>query len=215
MPPLLPLSALQHMLFCERQTALIHLEQLWAENRFTAEGRVVHKKADSAVHESRPGIRIARSLPVSSQELGISGLCDIVEFHKNGVVIPVEYKRGKPKAHRADEVQVCAQALCLENMLGIQIPLAFLFYGKRKRRTSVQLDCELRALTRETAVRLHTLIASGNNPPAHYEPRKCDSCSLNEHCQPQAFRRKRGAASWFASQLALNPATSKEIDEPF
>lgn len=198
---MLPLSALQHFLFCERQTALIHLEQLWAENRFTAEGQVVHKKADSAVHETRPGIRIARSLPVSSQVLEIAGVCDIVEFHKDGTIIPVEYKRGKPKAHRADEVQVCAQALCLEEMLATTIPSASLYYGKRKRRTTVPLDNTLRALTRDTARRLHELIANHITPPAYYEPRKCDSCSLIHHCQPQAFRLKRGAAAWFATQL--------------
>lgn len=200
---MLPLSALQHMLFCERQTALIHLEQLWAENRFTAEGRVVHAKADSAVHESRPGLRIARSLPVSSVALGISGVCDIVEFHKDGTVIPIEYKRGKPKAHRADEVQVCAQALCLEEMLEVEIPQAFLFYGKRKRRTPVPLDDDLRSLTRDTADQLHALIASESTPPAKYEARKCDACSLIDHCQPQAFRLQRGAAHWFTTHLEL------------
>ena len=172
MKSLLPLSALQHFLFCERQTALIHLEQLWAENRFTAEGQVIHKKADSAIHETRPGIRIARTLPVSSQALGISGLCDIVEFHRSGEVFPIEYKRGKPKAHRADEVQVCAQALCLEEMLSVEIPTAYLFYGKRKRRTPVLLDNTLRTLTEQTAQRLHDLIAREITPPSYYDSRK-------------------------------------------
>ena len=200
---MLPLSALQHLLFCERQTALIHLEQIWAENRFTAEGQVVHKKAHSDEHETRPSIRIVRSLPVSSATLQISGICDIVEFHKDGKVIPIEYKRGKPKAHQADEVQVCAQAICLEEMLSITIPQAYLFYGKRKRRTPILLDDQLRNLTQTAAQRLHQLIALQQTPPAIYEARKCESCSLIHHCQPQAFRLKRGAQSWFKSQLEI------------
>ncbi len=111
---LLPISALQHILYCPRQCALIHLEQAWADNRFTAEGNQMHARAHDGPDESRPGVRITRSLAVRSLEYGITGQCDIVEFHKNGQVIPVEYKRGKPKAHSADEVQLCAQAICLE-----------------------------------------------------------------------------------------------------
>ena len=111
---LLPLSALQHYLFCPRQTALIHLEQAWAENSYTVEGDILHTKAHSDQDESRPDVRITRSLPVVSHRLGFAGQCDIVEFHKAGRIVPIEYKRGKPKTHRADEVQLCAQALCLE-----------------------------------------------------------------------------------------------------
>jgi len=201
---LLPLSALQHYLYCPRQTALIHLEQAWAENRFTAEGNVAHKRAHDAPDESRPGVRITRSLPVRSLTLGISGQCDIVEFHKNGTVIPVEYKRGKPKSHRADEVQLCAQALCLEEMLNIQIPQAFLYYGKRKRRTPIDLNKELRQLTADTAALLHHLIDSRQTPHAEYDKRRCDACSLINLCQPKSLRLKRGAASWFQSQIT-NP----------
>lgn len=197
----LPLSALQHLLFCPRQTALIHLEQVWAENRFTSEGRVLHKKAHDGPDESRPGVRVTRGLPVASHALGLSGLCDIVEFHSNQTVIPVEYKRGKPKAHRADEVQLCAQALCLEEMLGVDIPTGFLFYGQRKRRTAVPFDPELRDLTAATAADLHTLIRLRRTPLAEYEPRKCDLCSLLDLCQPRALRFKRGAQAWFSSRL--------------
>ncbi len=112
---LLPISALQHLLFCERQCALIHIEQLWSDNVFTAEGNLLHERTHEGPDESRPGVRITRSLPVRSLELGLSGQCDVVEFHgKTGEVRLVEYKRGKPKAHSADEVQLCAQALCLE-----------------------------------------------------------------------------------------------------
>lgn len=202
---LLPISALQHILYCPRQCALIHLEQAWAENRFTAEGNQMHARAHDGPDESRPGVRITRSLAVRSLAHGITGQCDIVEFHQNGTVTPVEYKRGKPKAHSADEVQLCAQALCLEEMLDIQIQQAFLFYGKRKRRTPVPLDDALRTLTIATAERLHKLINERNTPEAVYNAKKCDACSLIEICQPKALRLKRGVASWFSMQLNTEP----------
>lgn len=201
---LLPLSALQHFLFCERQCALIHLEQAWAENKFTAEGRILHGRAHDGPDERRPGVRVTRGMAVRSLRLGISGQCDIVEFHQDGVILPVEYKRGKPKAHRADEVQVCAQALCLEEMLGKPegfIQRACLFYGQHRRRHDVFLDAELRSLTTDLATRLHAMIESRITPPAVYEPGKCDACSLLDFCQPKALRFKRGAASWFSGQL--------------
>ena len=200
---LLPLSALQHYLFCPRQCALIHLEQQWAGNRFTAEGNVAHKRAHDAPDESRPGIRITHSLPVRSFTLGVSGQCDIVEFHKDGTITPVEYKRGKPKSHRADEVQVCAQAICIEEMLNTQIPEAFLFYGQRKRRTKVILDDDLRSLTQSIASSMHAMFSEKKNPPAIYEVRKCNSCSLIDICQPHIYRLQRGAASWFLQQLEI------------
>lgn len=201
---LLPISALQHYLFCPRQTALIHLEGEWVENQFTAEGAVIHNRAHDGHDESRPGVRITRSLPVVSHQLGFAGQCDIVEFHDDGRVVPVEYKRGQPKAHDADLVQVCAQAVCLEEMLSIQVDEAFLFYGKRKRRTKVELDSGLRRRTEAAASDLHELIRSSSTPEAVYESKKCDSCSLIHQCQPHAFRLKRGAAAWFESSIA-NP----------
>jgi CRISPR-associated exonuclease Cas4 len=206
---LLPLSALQHWLFCPRQTALIHLEQAWAENRFTAEGNVLHTNAHDGHDESRPGVRITRSLPVVSRALGIAGQCDIVEFHAGGDVIPVEYKRGKPKAHDADRVQLCCQAMCLEEMLDVKIPSGFLFYGQRKRRTAVAFDEELRTLTRNAATALRGMIESRRTPPAAYEPKKCDNCSLIDHCQPGVFRLKRGAAAWFEATLGADHQTAQ------
>lgn len=200
---LLPISALQHLLFCPRQTALIHLEQVWEENRYTAEGQVIHKRAHEAPDESRPGIRITRSLPVRSLTLGISGQCDIVEFHKNGTIIPVEYKRGKPKNHQADEVQLCAQALCLEEMLETSIPHGFLFYNKRKHRTLIPFDAQLRHLTAYTCANLHQLIDSRQTPLAEYEKTRCDACSLINLCQPKTLRLKRGTNAWFQAQLAV------------
>ena len=197
---LLPLSAIQHFLFCERQCALIHVEQAWAENRYTAEGRVLHNKAHDGPDESRPGVRITRGLPVVSHTLGLSGQCDVVEFHADGAIVPVEYKRGKPKAHRADEVQLCAQAMALEEMLGTAIPVGFLFYGKPRRRTEVLLDVGLRDLCRDLAARLHSMIASGITPPADYQPPKCDPCSLVEICQPKLSR--KSASQWLARALS-------------
>lgn len=198
---LLPLSALQHWLFCPRQCALIHLEQVWAENKFTAEGQVLHQKAHDGADESKAGVRITRSMSVRSLTLGISGQCDVVEFHQNGRVIPVEYKRGKPKSHRADEVQLCGQAMCLEEMLNIAIPSGCLFYGEKKRRTEIPFDNALRQLVAETAAALHTMIHSRETPHAEYLARRCDACSLIDLCQPKAMRFKRGAQSWFTNQL--------------
>lgn len=200
-PDLLPLSALQHLLYCERQCALIHLEQAWAENRFTAEGRNLHQNAHDGPSESRPGIRITRGIHVASLRLGISGQCDVVEFHADGTVLPVEYKRGKPKAHRADEVQVCAQAMCLEEMLGLPertIARACLYYGEHRRRHDVFVSEELRALTVSLADALHRLIDSRVTPAAAYASAKCDACSLIDLCQPKITH---GAAAWFASNL--------------
>ena len=132
---LLPISALQHLIFCERQCALIHVEQLWAENVLTVEGRQLHEKADKGKSETAGKIRIARSLWLKSDQLGLIGQADIVEFHDDGAVIPVEYKRGKPKKDDSDRVQICAQAMCLEEMKNVSIPVAYLFYGKQQRRT--------------------------------------------------------------------------------
>lgn len=204
---LLPLSALQHFLFCPRQAALIHLEQMWEDNRFTAEGNVIHAKAHDGHDESRPGLRISRTIPVVSRRLGIAGQCDIVEFHTDGRVTPVEYKRGKPKAHDADRVQLCAQAMCLEEMLARSISSGFLFYGKRKRRTAVEFDPALRSLVETTVQALHEMIASRITPSARYVAAKCDSCSLMERCQPKALRLKRGAAAWFRAALAIHQPT--------
>ena len=184
----LPISALQHLLYCDRQCALIHLEREWSENRFTAEGRVLHERAHDGPDESRPGIHITRGMSVGSEKLGISGQCDIVEFHRNGRIIPVEYKRGKPKSHHADEVQLCAQALCLEDMIeNSSISVGYLFYGKPKRRQEVPLDESLRTLTLQTIEHLHALIRAGITPIASYEKEKCDACSLIDICQPRAI----------------------------
>jgi CRISPR-associated exonuclease Cas4 len=197
---LLPLSALQHLLYCERQCALIHQEQTWVDNRLTVEGTRLHRRADEEVEEARGDLLVVRSLPIRSARLGLSGKADVVEFRRMpdgaGTVLsgragrwspaPVEYKRGRPKRHRADEVQLCAQALCLEEIFELTVPRGDLYYGKRKRRTEVSFDRDLRLLTEAAAGRLHTLLATSTPPPAEYEPWKCDSCSLISVCLPKA-----------------------------
>jgi CRISPR-associated exonuclease Cas4 len=207
----LPISALNHLLYCERRVALVHLEQVWANNRFTAEGNVLHEIAHSGADESQRGVRITRALPLVSIIHGMSGEADVVEFHKNGKIVPIEYKRGKPKLHRADEVQLCAQALCLEEMLNVTISSGCLFYGETRRRTTVAFDEELRAVTIQAIERLHELIASRMTPLAVRE-KKCDKCSLIEICMPDAMRFKKGAAAWFSSSLKSEISNSKSTE---
>lgn len=210
-PDPIPLSALQHWLYCPRQCALIHNEQVWAENRFTAEGQLLHQKANEGPDEHLASGSILRALHVSSEKLGLTGICDIVEkrggdrggdLRSPPVYTPVEYKRGKPKSHRADEVQVCAQALCLEEMFQTQIPTALIFYGTTRRRTEVRLDDGLRALTLATIAAVREMKATGLTPTADYDARRCDACSLIDLCQPRALRLRRGAASWFQARLS-------------
>jgi CRISPR-associated exonuclease Cas4 len=200
---LLPLSALQHYLFCPRQCALIHVEQVWAENQFTAEGKVLHERAHEGPEESRTDVRTTRGMPVRSLSLGVSGQCDVVEFHRDGSVFPVEYKRGRPKKNDSDRVQLCAQALCLEEMLAKEIDEGALYYGKNRRRHAVIFDAALRDLTRTTGRDLHAMVNAGRTPGAVRE-KKCDTCSLLEHCMPDALRFRQGVRAWFDRQLAAD-----------
>lgn len=184
---LIQLSALQHIVFCERQCALIHIEQIWSENLFTAEGRIMHDKADSNKFESRGNIRIDYSVPLRSLRLGLIGKADVVEFHKHGekwIPFPVEYKRGKSKLDNCDRVQLCAQAICLEEMLDVEILEGALFYGQTRRREDVVFDEKLRLETEDTARKVHELIESGITPKAEYSA-KCKKCSLVELCLPK------------------------------
>ncbi len=182
---LLALSALQHLLYCERQCALIHIEQAWSENRFTAEGRASHERVHTGGHEMRDGVRIARDVALRSLRLGLVGKADVVEFH-DGKPYPVEHKRGHNKANDCDRVQLCAQALCLEEMLGQPVPEGALFYGEPRRRTVVVLDEALRVETETAAARLHELMDAGQTPPAVYDKAKCERCSLLDICKPRA-----------------------------
>lgn len=184
---LLPISGLQHLLFCERQCALIHVEQAWADNHLTVEGKHLHENVDKPVSRISKGVRVATRLPLRSNRLRLSGYADVVEFHASPageMPFPVEYKRGKPKRGRYDEVQLCAQALCLEEMLNTTVPSGALFYGASRRRIDVVFNSELRHLTEKAAERFHHLIATGYTPPPVHEP-KCASCSLKEVCLPE------------------------------
>jgi CRISPR-associated exonuclease Cas4 len=200
------LSALQYYLYCPRQCALIHVEQAWAENRFTAEGRVLHERTGHAGHETRRGVRVVTALPIASRALGVSGLADLVELHPRPCggwrPYPVEYKRGKPKAHRADEVQLAALAICLEEMFGLAIFEGALFYGATRRRHTVAFDAELRALAARIAAEARAMIAAGRTPAPVYEPRKCKACSLRELCRPKRLARTTRVADWLARRIA-------------
>lgn len=193
-----PLSALQHAVYCLRQAALIHIERAWSDNRYTAEGLVLHSVADKGGRRLARGVRRVMALPVASKRLGISGVADMVEFHPNAdgteVPYPVEYKRGKPKRHRADEVQLCAQALCLEEMTGAAVPEGALFYAETKRRRVVPFDLELRQLTETTAAAIAEVFASGVTPPPTVHRERCRSCSLKELCRPDVVARP--AKAW-------------------
>lgn len=200
----IPLSALQHYLYCPRQCALIHVEQLWAESRHTAEGRVLHERADKPRGERRRGVRTVTAMPLAHTGLEITGVADVVEFHDGPdgeQAFPVEYKRGRPKAHRADEVQLCAQALCLESMLGQSIAEGALFYGETRRRTTVPFDDDLRQLTHDTIDATRTLLASGMTPSAQYSAKLCDACSLIDLCQPKLLGRNDSVNAWLVRHL--------------
>lgn len=192
----MPLSALQHYAYCPRQFALIHIEQNWAENRFTAEGQLLHQRVNEGNSESRGDLHIARSLRLVSQELGVSGVADVVEFRhveqggcslpgKPGrwLPYPVEYKRGRSKADDWDRIQLCAQAMALEEMLGTPVTEGAIFYGKPRRRERVSIDAALRHKTRQLATDTHALLASGRLPAPVPGP-KCDHCSLRDICLP-------------------------------
>lgn len=213
-PDPIPLSALQHWLFCPRQCALIHLERLWAENVATVEGRLLHERTDVPGAASRKGGRVSRSLALAAPALGIAGVADVVEWHPEGDGLwrpyPVEYKRGRPKAHRADEVQLAAQALCLEAMTGQPVPEGALFYGKTRRRLVVAIDDVLRALTLRVIDEIKAMLARGVTPPAVYEARRCDTCSLVELCRPKLLERPPDVARWLHRRIENGDASGEE-----
>lgn len=204
---LLPISGLQHLLYCERQCALIHVEGQWLENRLTAEGKVGHERVHGGGGRSEPGLRTALALHLRSLQLGISGVADVVEFHQQGpgqpwLPFPVEHKRGKPKTGNCDAVQLCAQALCMEEMLGIAVPAGALFYGATRRRRDVAFDEVLRGETAAAARRFHDLVDSGRTPAAEYAPEKCDACSLLPLCLPKTAGQGRSVRRYLDLALA-------------
>lgn len=192
----LQVSGIQHYLFCRRQWALIHIEGLWAENEKTVDGEFFHKRAhDSAGREKRGDIIIAHGMYIHSRGLGLSGQCDIVEFHKDSKGIslndeedlwlpyPIEYKRGKEKPGDCDLAQVCAQAMCLEEMYCCQITEGAIYYGEKRHRMEVSFSEDLRASVRQAILEMHSLVKKGYTPKVK-KRKSCDSCSLQEVCFP-------------------------------
>jgi len=188
---LIQISALQHALFCERQYALIHLEQVWEENRFTAEGRVLHERVDAEHRESRKLFKQEYGMAVRSLRWGLIGKCDLVElwYSKDGSlekVSPVEFKRGRKKADDTDRVQLCAQVLCLEEMFGITVETGQFYYLQEHRRTNEIIGQPLREKTTALIERIMKIREAGETTPAKYEKRKCDNCSMVDLCMPKS-----------------------------
>lgn len=208
-----PISALQHMAFCPRQAGLIHLEQVWAENKRTAEGKTLHERVDEGYREFRKGLRQISGLRVQSLALGIQGRLDVLELEKDDVstsgisflgleggwkLHPVEFKRGEPKEEDWDEVQLCAQALCLEEMAGVQIPEGAIFYGEIRRRVQIRIDDSLRKRTCELIHDFDAMMSSRIIPHPRWT-KSCRACSLLEICQPNAG--SKGIAERYRKEL--------------
>jgi CRISPR-associated exonuclease Cas4 len=190
----LPLSAVERFAFCKRQAYLFHTELLRADNRFTIEGTLLHRRVTTAADESRPGVRIARSVRVVSHRLGVFGVADVVEFHESRPH-PVEYKRGRRRARRCEHVQVCLQAACLEEMLGVEIPAGSIYHARSRRREEVPFTDSLRAEVESLAHDVHEVLARPQAPPA-VEGRWCRSCSLVHHCQPHVTQKVASATAY-------------------
>ncbi len=204
---LLQLSALQHLIFCERQCAFIHIEQLWYENKYTAQGQILHEKVHSDHVKTKGEIRIEYGVGLRSLKLGLTGKADVVEYYflnskikKPSTVKPVEYKRGKPKLDFSDSVQLCAQALCIEEMLGIEIRSGDIFYGKTRRRKEIFFDEKLREKTIDASKRLHELISREETPLPVYSKR-CISCSFFDICKPRSLSKRRSAIRFIHMQV--------------
>jgi len=189
------ISALQHYIYCPRQCGLIHVDNAWQENLFTTTGNILHEKVDTDTFETRHGVKTVRGLRIHSFTFGIVGRCDVVEFKETSTqkeITPVEYKAGEPKEDLSDKVQLCAQAFCLEEMLGTTIQQGAFFYGKIRRRSVVELDEPLRNETIKVIEEVRKIISSQKVPPAVYSD-KCRNCSLYSICQPKAMNNKKFA----------------------
>lgn len=202
----LMLSGIQHFAFCRRQWAMIHIEQQWAENYRTTAGELMHKKAhEEGAFEKRGNLLTVRGLRISSHELGLSGQCDVVEFHRNenGIElfgydgkwepVPIEYKHGTPKENNADELQLCAQAICLEEMFQINIAEGFLYYGENRRRSRIEFTDALREAVKKTAKEMHDLFQRGHTPKVK-PTKQCKACSLENLCVPKLQKTVRARA---------------------
>ncbi len=212
----LQLSGIQHFIFCRRQWALIHIEQLWQENHLTIDGDIFHERAhDSEFVESRGDVIITRGVYLHSARLGVSGQCDILEFHRDddGITLsgrdskwlpyPIEYKRGRPREDTGDAHQLCGQAMCLEEMLCCHIPVGALYYGETKRRVEVEFTEELRAEVESSLKEMHELFEQGYTPKV--KPKKgCQSCSMKELCLPKLLK-VRSAKEYISDTLCESP----------
>ena len=179
------LSALQHWSYCPRQCALIHQEQAFDENVHTMRGSAAHERVDEPGYETFEGVREERALPVWSDSLGLIGKCDVVEFHPNGRIYPVEYKHGKKREKSHDDIQLAAQAICLEEMTGKVITHGAIYHHGSRRRREVAITQELREMVKETVNAIRAMLDSGKLPQPANDAR-CKECSLKEICQPQA-----------------------------
>jgi len=210
---LLPLSGIQHFVFCRRQWALIQIERQWEDNVLTAEGRILHTRADDPFFtETRKGIITSRSVPVASYRLGLVGVCDVVEFTESpeGVRLPgreglslpapVEYKRGQPKRDPCDEAQLCAQAICLEEMLVVKVPVGYLYYGETRHRMEVEMTAELRRLVSEISEEMHSYFQRGYTPRVRTS-KACRSCSLADICLPLLQEKTITASQYIREQI--------------
>lgn len=208
-----PLSGIQHFIFCRRQWALIHVERQWQENALTAEGRIMHRRADDPFFtEARKGVVLTRAVPIASYRLGLSGVCDVVEFTQSpdGVRLrgreglylpaPVEYKRGREKREPSDEAQLCAQAMCLEEMLAVSIPTGYLYYGQTRHRVAVELTDELRDLVRSISEEMHAYFRRGYTPRVKTS-KACRSCSLADICLPVLQEKSLAASKYIEQQI--------------
>lgn len=203
----LPISGLQHLAFCPRQWGLIHLEQAWQENRLTAEGRLLHESVDLPGQSRRNDVRTVRGMWLQSNRLGLTGRADIVEFKPTPY--PVEYKRGKRKPNDCDTVQLCAQALCLEEMLQTAIPRGAFFYGDPRRRLEVEFTPALRERTESLTATMHRLFREGTTPAAR-PGTYCRRCSLVDICLPESTSTNR-TQRWIDEKIRI---LSESGDQP-
>jgi CRISPR-associated exonuclease Cas4 len=185
-----PLAALQHWAYCPRQCGLIHLEQAFEDNLHTARGQAVHRLVDTPGYEMKAGVRVESALPLWSDRLGLIGKADLVEFHPDGTVFPVEFKHGPKRQKRYDDIQLTAQAMCLEDMLGRPVPRGAIYHASSHRRREVEFTPALREAVIATAAAIRAMLASGRLPPPVNDAR-CRECSLKEICQPEALAERQ------------------------
>ena len=205
------ISALQHYAYCPRQFALIHIEQVWAENRFTAEGNLLHERVDSNVAEKRGHIRSERSVLIKSDQYKIKGIMDLLEIENSEPVkyFPVEYKRGKSKTQDWDRIQLCAQALCIEEMREAIVSEGAIWYWESRRREPVKIDSKLRKITTAIISDAHELLNLGKTPSPTCNIKRCRACSLKDLCEPETFRKDQTRA--YISQLYTDDIDDKAI----